>query len=279
MALHKHICKICHVFIDDCIGWSDSTKAHGLVVRKILDACRANGLFLNPKKSVIITTSVTFLGHRIDQEGIHADTSKTGKIVQWLTPRSVKEVRPFLGLVRYLSAFLPSLVEYTAVLDPLTSKVYKSDFPEWTPVFQKAFDAIKKLVVSTDCLTFINHKNPGNNRIFITTDASNVATGAVLSYGPTWDTARPVAFDSKVLNQAERRYPVHEKEMLAIIWALKKWHSDLLGMPFFVYTDHKTLQFFENQKDLLSSITMSMLSSLHNFIICFINSYFLLHRL
>ncbi|KAJ2936390.1 hypothetical protein H1R20_g699, partial [Candolleomyces eurysporus] len=65
-ALRKHIRKICHVFIDNCIGWSDSLKAHGLVVRKILDACRANGLFLNPKKSIIITTSVTFLGHRID---------------------------------------------------------------------------------------------------------------------------------------------------------------------------------------------------------------------
>ncbi|KAJ2936420.1 hypothetical protein H1R20_g674, partial [Candolleomyces eurysporus] len=156
----------------------------------------------------------------------------------------------FLGLVQYLSAFLPALAQHTAVLDPLTSKVYKSDFPAWTPDFQRAFDAIKKMAVSTECLTFIDHEHPGDNKIFVTTDASNVATGAVLSFGPSWDTARPVAFESKVLNQAERRYPVHEKEMLAIVRALKRWRSDLLGMPFFIYTDHKTLQFFENQKDL-----------------------------
>ncbi|RXW14484.1 hypothetical protein EST38_g11370 [Candolleomyces aberdarensis] len=188
--------------------------------------------------------------HRIDRDGIHADTSKTDKIVNWPVPRSVKDVRAFLGLVRYLSAFLPSLAEYTAVLDPLTSKTLKNDFPVWTPEFQTAFDAIKKLAVSSDCLTFIDHENPGENKIFVTTDASNVATGAVLSFGPTWESARPVAFESKVLNQAERRYPVHEKEMLAVVRALKKWRSDLLGMPFFIYTDHRTLQFFEQQRDL-----------------------------
>jgi hypothetical protein len=86
-----------------------------------------------------------------------------------------------------------------AVLDPLTSNTYRSDFLEWTPAFHLAFDSIKKLVLSSDCLTFINHDDPGDNKIFVTTDTSNVATGAVLLFGPTWDSAQLVAFDSKVL--------------------------------------------------------------------------------
>ncbi|KAJ2936381.1 hypothetical protein H1R20_g714, partial [Candolleomyces eurysporus] len=202
------------------------------------------------KKSVVVASSVSFLGHVIDRSGLHADVGKVDKIANWPVPRSVKDVRAFLGLVRYLSAFLPALAEYTAVLDPLTSSSLKNSFPDWTPAFQQAFDTIKKLVLGSDCLTFIDHDNPGNNKIFVTTDASNVATGAVLSFGPSWEKARPVAFDSKVLSAAERRYPVHEKELLAIVRALKKWRAELLGMPFLIYTDHRTLQFFQTQKDL-----------------------------
>ena len=65
-----------------------------------------------------------------------------------------------------------------------------------------------------------------------------------------WESARPVAFDSMQLKGAEKNYPVHEKELLAIIRALKKWRSDLLGTQFLVYTDHRTLEIFNTQKDL-----------------------------
>ncbi|KAJ2912750.1 hypothetical protein MD484_g7661, partial [Candolleomyces efflorescens] len=228
-ALRDYIRRICHIFIDDCIGWANSLEEHELNVRKILDACRANGLFLNWKKSVIASTSVSFLGHVIDRNGLHADGSKVDKVANWPVPKSVKDVRAFLGLVRYLAAFLPTLAQHTAILDPLTSSALKNDFPVWTSTYQIAFDAIKRLVLSSDCLTFIDHDNPGDNKIFVTTDASNVATGAVLSFGPSWESARPVAFDSKALTAAERHYPVHEKEMLAIVRALKKWRADLLA--------------------------------------------------
>jgi hypothetical protein len=72
----------------------------------------------------------------------------------------------------------------------------------------------------------------------------------MLSFGPTWEMAHPVAFDSMQLKDAEKNYPVHEKELLAIIRALKKWQTDLLGMEFIVYTDHRTLENFNTQKDL-----------------------------
>ena len=77
----------------------------------------------------------------------------------------------------------------------------------------------------------------------MTTDASDVGTGAMLSIGDTWETAHPVAYDSMQLNSAERNYPTHEKEMLAIIRALQKWRYHLLGTAFTIYTDHRMLQF------------------------------------
>jgi hypothetical protein len=79
---------------------------------------------------------------------------------------------------------------------------------------------------------------------------SDWRTGAVLSVGTSWQTACPVAFDSMQLKGAEKNYPVHKKESLAIMCALKKWRSNLLGIPIFVYTDHRTLQNFDTQCNL-----------------------------
>ena len=90
----------------------------------------------------------------------------------------------------------------------------------------------------------------GDNWVFVTCDSSDWRTGAVLSYGLTWESAQPVAFDSMALKAAQINYPVHEKELLAIIRALQKWQSDLLGVPITIYTDHRTLENFDQQKDL-----------------------------
>ena len=81
-------------------------------------------------------------------------------------------------------------------------------------------------------------------------DASDKGSGAVLSFGKTWESAHPIAFESRMFKGVQLHYPVHEKEMLAIIRALDKWHADLLGVPFLVYTDHKTLENFDVQQDL-----------------------------
>jgi hypothetical protein len=124
-------------------------------------------------------------------------------------------------------------------------------FPTWNGDHQTAFENTKSLVLGTDCLTTIDHDNMDENCVFVTCDSSDWCTGTVLSYGPTWETARPVAFDSMALKSAQLNYPVHKKELLAIICALQKWHSDLFRIPITIYTDHQTLENFDHQKDLL----------------------------
>jgi hypothetical protein len=170
--------------------------------------------------------------------------------LQWPVPKLATDVRSFLGLVWYLAAFLPRLADHTKTLTPLTTKEAQKDFPVWTPVHQHAFDSIKALVVSRECLGVIDHDNPGENNIYVTCDSSDWRTRATLSFGPTWETVRPIAFDSMQLKSAELNYLIHEKELLAVIRTLKKWHSDLLGGHFFIYTDHRTLENFDTQRDL-----------------------------
>jgi hypothetical protein len=249
-ALRKYIGKICHIYLDDIVIWSNSITEHEINVRKILQALQDAKLHINPKKSELFCSQIHFLGHKISHKGIEADEGKADRILAWPQPKTAQDVRSFLGLVRYLAAFLPNLAEHTGILTPLTYKSCDSKFPTWNASHQEAFESIKRLVTSRDCLTTIDHEQLPAKKIFVTTDASDFRSGAVLSFGETWETARPVAFDSHTFKDAELNYPVHEKEMLAIIRALKKWRTDLIGIPFFIYTDHKTLQNFETQRDL-----------------------------
>jgi hypothetical protein len=249
-ALREHIGKICHVYLDDIIIWSNNVAEHAKHLDMIMTALRKAKLYCNSKKCKFFQRELDFLGHHISERGIEANSSKIDRILQWPTPKSSTDVRAFLGLVRYISAFLPKLADYTVVLTPLTTKESRKIFPTWNNDHQAAFNGIKSLVTGIDCLTTIDHLNPRDNKIFVTCDASDWRTGATLSFGPTWETARPVAFDSMQLKGAEKNYPVHEKELLAIIRALKKWRADLLGTSIYIYTDHRTLQNFDTQKDL-----------------------------
>ncbi|KAJ3480303.1 hypothetical protein NLI96_g8442 [Meripilus lineatus] len=249
-ALRPLIGKICHVYLDDIIIWSQNLSEHRKNVEAVLLALREHHLYASLKKTTLFAVEIDFLGHHISERGIEADQKKVEKILTWPEPRSSSDVRAFLGLVRYVASFLPNLAEFTSVLTPLTTKESDKCFPTWSASHQTAFDAIKNLVVSRECLTTIDHDNMGNNRIFVACDASDKRTGAVLTYGPTKESARPVAFDSTQLKGPEFNYPVHEKELLAIVRALKKWRVDLLGVPFTVYTDHRTLENFQTQKEL-----------------------------
>ena len=249
-TLRHLIGKICHVYLDDIIIWSNSAAEHTKHIDMVMKALSDAKLPLNPAKCSSFLLEVDFLGHHISACGIEPHSSKVEKILNWLVPQNSTDVCAFLGLVWYVAQFLPKLVDHTAILALLTTKDAHKHFPVWSPKHQFAFEAIKALVVSSDCLTVIDHENPGENKIFVTCDASNWCTGAVLSFGPTWETACPVTYDSMQLKAAEKNYPIHKKELLAIVRALKKWRSDLLGSPIYVYTNHKTLKNFDTQKDL-----------------------------
>ena len=132
---------------------------------------------------------MNFLGHTTSQDGIEVDKNKVEKIENWPVPTNATEMHAFLGLMRYLNAFLPKLAVQSDILSVFTTKEAEKKFPEWLPKHQLSFDTIKVIVTSWECLTTINHENMGHNKIFVTTDVSNRVSGAVLSFGPTWELA------------------------------------------------------------------------------------------
>ena len=148
--------------------WSNTIEEHHHNVRLILTALRATCLDCNPKKMKLHCTAINFLGHTISQNGIEVDLKKVDHILSWPWPHLATDVRCFLGLVCYLAAFLPDLVMHTAILTPLTTKESNRNFPEWTTEHQFAFEAVKAIVVSCNCLTTIDYANR-EKQIFVTT--------------------------------------------------------------------------------------------------------------
>src|ERR1700721_2899463 len=155
------------IYLDDIVRWSDTIEEHVDHLRQVLDALRKASLYCNPKKCKLFQFEIEFLGHLVSVKGIEAQSSKVDKILNWPVPRNVTEMRGFLGIVRYVSSFLPKLADYTTILTGLTTKEAKKNFPEWTPEHQAAFDGIKALVVSRECLMVIDHMNPGENKVFV----------------------------------------------------------------------------------------------------------------
>jgi Reverse transcriptase (RNA-dependent DNA polymerase) len=184
-ALWELIGKICHTYLDDIVIWSNSIDEHIKNVKKVMEALCRSKLYVNENKTKLFCYKIKFLGHKISQAGIEADDDKVSKILDWPTPKSASDVRAFLGLVCYLNAFLPCLAMQSEILSRLTTKECEKWFPDWTPTLHAAFKKIKEIVVSRECLTVIDHHKLNTNKIFLTADASNTATGAVLLFGPT----------------------------------------------------------------------------------------------
>jgi hypothetical protein len=249
-ALRLCIGRICHIYLDDIIIWSKSVENHKRDIHEVLSALWANKLYCNPDKSKFFRLEVDFLGHHISAQEIEADEHKAQRILDWPKPKSISEVRAFCGLMRYLASFLPAIAEHTRVLTELTKKSDTKRLPAWEEKHQKAFDSIKKLVAGRGCLTSIDYDLMPDYKFFVTTDASDFQCGATLTFRKTWETVRPVAFNSQAFKGVQLNYPVHEKELLAVVRVLTKWCGDLLGIPFKIYTDHKMLENFLFQKDL-----------------------------
>lgn len=192
IALQEYIGRICHVYLDNIVIWSNSIEEHHCNVWLILTALWAAQLYCNPKKMKLYCTFIDFLGHHILQNSIEANSWKVDCILSWPQPCSATDVRHFLGLVQYLASFLPSLTTHTVVLTPLTTKDANCQFPLWTSEHQFEFEAIKLIVVSQECLTTIDHDD-ADSQIFMMTDVSDFCSGAVLSFGWFYDIQMPWA--------------------------------------------------------------------------------------
>ena len=232
------------VFIDDILIYSRNQQEHEEHVRQVMEVLRRHQLFAKLSKCELFRGSVEFLGHRVDADGLHMLSDKVQAVRDWPTPCSVEEVRSFLGTVGYYRKFIRMFSEVAA---PITELLQKEQAFRCTDEHQRAFEQLKSAMTQQPLLVLPDVHRP----YMVTTDASGYAVGATLSQ----DHGRgqqPVAFLSKKMLPAERNYPVHEQELLAIIVALREWRHYLSGARFtiVVKTDHKSLQFFKSQPHL-----------------------------
>jgi hypothetical protein len=236
-----------HVYLDDIFIYLDTMEEHEKYLKIVFECLGNNHLYLKWKKCQLYTKEMECLGHKIDDEGIHPDMDKLENIQNWSTPHNYNDVQRFVGLMNYVSNFLPNVTAYTG---PLTSMTKNGALFFWRPIHDKCFELIKAICCKTPVLRPINYKS--EELIWVICDASKTGVGAMYGQGKDWMGCRPARFMSKKFSSAQQHYSVHEMEMLAILEALQKWEDKLVGKRIHVITDHKALEFFKTQSRLLS---------------------------
>jgi len=224
------------LYLDDILIYSDTLEEHHKTVRAVLKKLIENNLFAKLSKCEFDKDEVEFLGHIISGSGVSTDPKKIKTIVEWPTPKSVKDVQRFIGLCNYYRRFVKN---FSAIAKPLHSLTKKGIKFVWSPDCETAFEILKKRLTTSPVLL-----HPDNTKQFVVEcDASNFAIGAVLSQYDENNKLHPVAYHSRSLNNAELNYPITNKELLAIKEAFSTWRHLLLGAKYKVkvFTDHKNI--------------------------------------
>lgn len=178
--------------------------------------------------------TVNYLGYKIDAEGLHTCEDKIRAIKEAPVPQTVKQLQSFLGLVNYYHKFLPNS---SSVLKPLYNLLRSEAKYVWSTECDNAFIKIKKMLSSAPVLAHYDPDLP----IRLTVDASDVGVGAIISHTYPNGSERPIAFASRTLSEAQKNYSQLEKEALAIIFGLNKFHQYLYGRKFTMATDNRPL--------------------------------------
>jgi len=226
-------------FIDDVIIETESEEGHDELVAEVIKRLGENDLYVKPEKYKWKVREVGFLGVVIGEDGIKMEEEKVKGVWDWLAPKCVKDVQKFLGLANYYRRFIEG---FASIARPLHDMVRKDQKWIWTEKQEKVFRELKERFTKEPVLAALDL----DKKMRMEVDASDYATGGVLSMECEDKLWRLVAFLSKSLNETERNYEIHDKEMLAIIRGLENWRHLLEGacFKFEIWTDHKNLEYF-----------------------------------
>ncbi|KAF1314505.1 Pol protein, partial [Globisporangium splendens] len=217
-------------------GDLSAVDVHKRHLRSVLQCLRDNSLYCNLKKCIFGASEIPILGCYVGKAGVRADPEKIKAIADWPIPKNVKDLRKWLGLANYLHKYSHN---YAARVRPLTHLLKKDVEWDWTNDVMNAFIDVKESLVRAPVLALPDH----TKAFSVVCDASDFAIGCALMQKDDDGHERVVSYQSRLLKAAEKNYPVHDKELLAIKYALLKFRVHLLGAtPFVVYTDHASLR-------------------------------------
>lgn len=236
-ALRGLINKHCFVYLDDIIIFGQSIEEHNSNLAIVLQRLRELGLKIQPDKCEFLKPELEYLGHIVTAEGVKPNPKKIEAVMNFKQPKTPTDVKSFLGLAGYYRKFIRN---FSKIAKPLTELTKKETPFHWTDRTQNAFQILKDKLCSAPVLKFPDF----SKQFLLTTDASNEGLGAILS-----QEGHPCSYISRTLNPPEKNYSTTEKELLAIVWAIKRLRQYLLGRKFLIRTDHQALKWLQNCKD------------------------------
>lgn len=227
-------------YLDDILIHTSQGLHHHLErVGQVLHTLQSNCLHLNKDKCEFAQSKVEWLGYTLSKQGHAPIRSQLVPILNWKLPQTVHDLRRFLGTTNYYSKFIRRYSEY---VQPLfrhignAKKGSKRQLAQWTEADTEIFNSLKLTMAKlpTLCPTFdLSPTEP----LDLYTDSSEHAIGAVLQHQ-----GRPIEFFSATLTTHESRWPIRQKELYAVVRALKHWRHICVGRAITVYTDHKSLE-------------------------------------
>ena len=214
---------------DDMVIYGKTDLEHDRHLINFLNICRKNTLMLNPDKMQFRLPQVSFFGHQWSAKGLSPDPKKIAVVRRMDLPRDVETMRSFLGLVNYLNRFSPHLAELS---EPLREVCRQDTEFQLTKSVHVAFLKTKEEISKNVTLPYFNPRSDTT----LQTNASKKGLGAVILQD-----SKPVMFALRALTGAEKNYQNLERECLAMIWGMEKFHYFLYGKHITLETDQKPL--------------------------------------
>jgi hypothetical protein len=217
------------VFFDDILIYSSTFEDHVEHLQQVLSLLAKDHWHIKLSKCKFAKTEVSYRDHIVSAQGVATDPAKIDAILSWPTPRNVKELRNFLGLLGFYRCFVKN---YAIISKPLTTLPKKHSLFIWTSEHEKAFSTLKHCLSSTPVLALQDF-----SQLFcIEIDASNSRVGVVLLQN-----GNPLAFLSRALGPKNQGLSTYEKEYMAILLAVEQWRSYLQLGEFVIFMDQKSL--------------------------------------
>ena len=210
----------------------------------VLRQLRRTKLVAKVSKCTFCREEVQYLGQIFGGGRVRPDPAKVLAVQAWQPPRNVHDVRAFLGFAGQLRKHIRGYAKVVAPISDQLRGKKKIKTIVWDQRCQQAFDEIKRRVCDAPILQLYDP----TKEVLLQTDASDTATGAVLLQRSQDEDWLPVAYESRRLAQSEQHYSVYEKELLAVLQALRAFDTYLVGRTFLIQTDHRTLERLQGQK-------------------------------
>ena len=243
-ALHGLVWRTCLVYLDDIVTFGKTFQKALSNLKEVLSRLRKANLKLKPKKCEFFKSQVEYLGHDVSAEGIRPSKSKVRALHDWVMPKTLTEIRSFLGFCSYYRKFVPEFSMKAAPLIALTQKNATVDTD--SDACRKAFIDLKAELLAIPLLFYVDPDLP----FVLDADACDTGIGGALSqrvkdeYGEEME--RPIAFGSKRLNRTRRNYCTTKKELYAIVYFMRYWRNYTAGSTVHIRTDHGSLRWLLN---------------------------------